>query len=109
LHKEAIFIRTRELGEKHPDLTSSWELLGVAYHLADNHVEAEKAFLRGLEINELNHGKIYQGVASCCLWLAMALRAQNRHYEAEIYQQRADTVQEALQAMGITISERIVD
>jgi len=39
----------------------------------------------------------------------MALRAQNRHYEAEIYQQRADTVQEALQAMGIVITERIVD
>jgi len=109
LHKQAIQIREKMQGEKHPDLTTSWELLGVAYQLGDNPQQAEKAFLRGLELNELNHGKIYQGVASCCLWLAMALRAQNRHYEADVYQQKADTIQEALQAMGIVITERIVD
>jgi len=107
-HKEAIQIREKILGEKHPEL-SSYELLGFTYYLANSFREAEKAFRHSLEINELNHGNIHEGVASSCTWLILALRAQNKHSEADIYQQRADKVQEALKALGIVVKERIFD
>jgi len=108
LHQEAIQIREKLLGEKHPDL-SSYELLGFTYYLARNYLKADQSFRRSLEISELNHGKIHESVASSCLWLVLALRAQNKHYEAEIYQQRGDKIKEELQLLGVSVKERIFD
>jgi len=62
-----------------------------------------------LAICELNHGNIHESVASACMWLVLALRAQNKHSEADIFQQRAEKIQEELKTLGIVVKERISD
>lgn len=111
LHREAIRIRERVLGEQHPQLAVSWETYGATLKLADRIQEAETAFRKALELNEIIHGVSSVNVAGCCAWLVVVLRDQNRHGDADVLEQRANQIHQTLADRGVAASavERTID
>jgi len=109
LHQEAISIREKSLGPNHPQLSTSYEVLGITFKLMKQPKRAELSFRKSIQINELVHGEFYTGIASSLEWLVLVYNELNMPFEADKVEERRRKVQLELDKMGVTVGERIVD
>mmetsp|Transcript_5855 Transcript_5855/g.14923 ORF Transcript_5855/g.14923 Transcript_5855/m.14923 type:complete len:799 (-) Transcript_5855:1102-3498(-) len=109
LHLQAIDIRKRVLGDRHPQLAVSWENLGSTYQIMGASQQAEHAMKMALELNLEAHGRIAAATASCHHWLALILADLGKYVESDSHKAESEFIQQALQRRGVFVTERIID
>jgi len=109
LHFEAIRIREKTLGSGHPQLGTSYEVLGITYKLQGENQKAVDAMLQALQIHINFHGEFHPSVAACYEWVVLIYNHMNKPFKADEYEQKRIVVQQYLDSIGIQVGERIVD
>ena len=81
--EQALEIRTRVLGEEHPDTLGSMNDVAVLYHEQGRYTEAEPLLLRALEIDERVLGREHADTLKTMNNLGSLYYDQGRYAEAE--------------------------
>ena len=87
--REALEVRKRHLGPKHPDVAQSLCLLAVIVRRLGDEAEAERLHCRALEIEEAARGPFHPTVAIRLNNLALLLKARGEFTTAEQILRRA--------------------
>jgi|FLOH01.1.fsa_nt_gi eukaryotic-like serine/threonine-protein kinase len=94
--RASLTLRQEAFGEKHEEVASAWNTLGLVHHTMGEFDQAETEYLHALELRELLHGAYGKELASTLNNLgALALDAQ-RNEEAIAFFQRARDIQTRL-------------
>jgi len=83
LSERAVRVRSAQLGEWHPWLTTDLERLGMYALQAREYTKAEEAYRRAVLIRERSQGRDHIDLVSALDGLAYALYGQKKHAEAE--------------------------
>jgi len=94
LAEQALAIRRRVLGERHPDVAAGLNSLALLYQAQGRYAEAEPLYQRSLQIAETQLGKDHPNFAISLNNLAGLYRDQGRYAEAEPLYQRSLQIRE---------------
>lgn len=98
LWKRALAISEAYLGEKHPHLVQSLVTLGIVTQYQRKFEEAEGYYLRAIRITEHALNPMHAGLIPLYYRYATLLRQSNRESEADVIDQRIQSLQEANKA-----------
>lgn len=89
LHKQALAIRRKILGDDHPDVASSLKNLADVYSALRKYSDSERFHLEALAIREKAYGPEHADIAHSLNNLAIVYRIMGNHREAERLHLRA--------------------
>ncbi|MEM9454531.1 MAG: serine/threonine-protein kinase [Myxococcota bacterium] len=95
LHQQALALRERTLGSRHPSVAASLSELGLVAHEYEELEEARELYQRALELRERALGPQHPEVASSLTNLGMVAQLQGKREEACGLYQRASSVMNA--------------
>ena len=104
-----LLLVEKTLGERHPQLGTSWEILGITYKLMGRNEDAVNCMLKAVDIHRDFHGEFHPSVCACYEWIVLIYSAMNRPFKAEEFETKRIAVQQHLDTLGIKTGERIVD
>ena len=94
MHRRALAIRLKALGEGHPDIATSYNNLAVTLRAQGKQAEAEAMHRRALAICLKALGEGHPDIAISYNNLAVTLRAQGKYAEAEAMHRHALAIAE---------------